>query len=84
MNATEPRQNQTKPYQHGTPRSGSPLPARFDWGVVCATSLIHLQTTTATCTTGEKLMAYRMDKEMLKLIVELWGEDSIQAEFYEV
>ena len=29
-------------------------------------------------------MAYRMDKEMLKLIVELWGEDSIQAEFYEV
>lgn len=58
------------------------LPAWFDWGVVCdvANTFTHDQ---ATCTTGEKLMAYWMDKETLKLIIELWGEDSIQAEFHE-
>ena len=28
-------------------------------------------------------MVYWMDKEMLKLIVELWGEKSIQAELHE-
>ena len=41
----------------------------------------------AMCTTGEKrseMMAYWMDKETLNLIVELWGEDSIQAELQKV
>ena len=86
VNATELCYNWTEPCQHSTPHSGSPLPAQFDWGVVYVTSLIHLWTATATCTTGEKqsdMMAYWMDKEMLKLTFELWGQDSIQAELQE-
>ena len=43
VSATEPRQKWTELCQHGTPHSGSPFLARFSWGVVYVTLLIHLQ-----------------------------------------